>query len=250
MLSYNSLMKKKLFLTFVVSYGIASFSVAQVVVPDHVTNPMSISTGQTFPDAIQFTIAAEDQSRPSIQGFNIDNLSPFTVNAWTGKLESSSGWQNISGPGGAYNPNGNYTYIGYTTWTGDTNRTEWYVNEEGWSVGVFENPSLGPVVHIRAPVDIADRFIGLRQNAQVAEALTSLEGFIAGDGQPFNYSPLEQMATNVVDWNYNFSGMIVSPYTPASIFGAVASSGGAFVEQAQELNVGLTFEDGQWTPAQ
>jgi hypothetical protein len=27
-------------------------------------------------------------------------------------------------------------------------------------------------------------------------------------------------------------------------------SGGAFVEQAEELNIGLTFQDGQWAPAQ
>jgi hypothetical protein len=43
-----------------------------------------------------------------------------------------------------------------------------------------------------------------------------------------------------------------SEYTPPTIFGSpvVDSSSATFVEQAQELNIGLTFTNGQWNPAQ
>jgi hypothetical protein len=50
-------------------------------------------------------------------------------------------------------------------------------------------------------------------------------------------------------------------YTPVNVFSSAptyysapiaptGASGGAFVEQAQELNIGLTFTNGQWNPAQ
>jgi hypothetical protein len=54
----------------------------------------------------------------------------------------------------------------------------------------------------------------------------------------------------------NLSDWLVNPedsYDWLAIGGFIlppSPSGGAFVEQAQELNEGLTFQDGQWAPAQ
>jgi hypothetical protein len=62
-----------------------------------------------------------------------------------------------------------------------------------------------------------------------------------------------------IPWNPGMSaGVTVStPLTP-EVWGASGGGGGgeeggggaAFVEHAQQLNVGLTFQDGQWTPIQ
>jgi hypothetical protein len=54
--------------------------------------------------------------------------------------------------------------------------------------------------------------------------------------------------TYTIDNQIGFSGengatVVGGAYTPSG-------TGGAFVEQAQELNVGLEFNNGQWAPAQ
>ena len=62
------------------------------------------------------------------------------------------------------------------------------------------------------------------------------------DGNWVDYNPDGWVAS----YDGGGFGPAYVPPTPSEVGG----SGGAFVEHAQELNIGLTFQDGQWVPAE
>jgi len=61
-------------------------------------------------------------------------------------------------------------------------------------------------------------------------------------GQPFS-DPTQLVFSNAG------AGVVPAPGSPQAPFQSGIAGGSVFVEQAIQLNVGLTFEDGQWTPS-
>lgn len=215
-----------------------SGNTSDIVLPEFLTNPINGFTGLPVTNRF-FTTAYNDNNPPATLGVTITNGADFNVNPWSGTI--NGGATPVSSQGGTYNPNGNYTYVGYTTTGTNTNRTRYYVNEQGWMLETYNS-----IVNIRTPT----RLYGgdfIQQNARIAQVSASIEGFIAGVGHPYNtLSFLWNFDESTIDYEYNFNTITSTPFTPNSTFGSPS----LMLQQALELNEGLDFIGGRWTPAQ
>jgi hypothetical protein len=102
------------------------------------------------------------------------------------------------------------------------------------------------IINIRTPTKIGAG-VWFQQNARIAQISASIEGFIAGVGHPYEtHSYLSNFDGDTIDYGYNFDTITSTPFTPSSLFGSPS----LMLQQALELNEGLNFIEGKWTPAQ
>lgn len=159
----------------------------------------------------------------------------------------------VTNPYGTYSPNDIVYNLTRETKIGDYHGLI-YEGSDGTIVMMDANvtPDILPALAKYGHDETAGSWDSLDPNARHSIVLYAGVASNGGGGGVRFYSTNQSIISNhlMVDYDpFVFSDGATS-ISVDGLFAAILGGGGAFAEQAEELNKGLTFLDGQWAPTQ